>query len=50
VEENKFHFAIVKTQVTPNLELQVESILDEIQMAFADEIGSPGGDKPSLEF
>jgi hypothetical protein len=46
VEEQKFHFGIVKTHVTPNLEVQVADIMEEMQLAFSDEIGSPGGRYP----
>ncbi|KAF2109357.1 cytochrome P450 [Lophiotrema nucula] len=46
VEEQKFHFAIVKSHVTPNLEVQVTDIMDEMQRAFADEIGSPKEFRP----
>ena len=40
VEANKFHLATIKTSLTPNLGLKVGDILDEVELAFADEIGA----------
>lgn len=47
VEENKFHFHIIKTHLTPSLELKINELLDEISLVFAEEIGHPAG-KPFL--
>jgi hypothetical protein len=43
VESNKFHLATIKTALTPNLGLKIDEILDEIKLAFADEIGVSKG-------
>ncbi|OKP10855.1 Ent-kaurene oxidase [Penicillium subrubescens] len=43
VEENKFHFHIIKTHLTPSLELKISDLLDEISLVFAEEIGRPAG-------
>ena len=44
VEEKKFHFGIIKSHLTPQLDLKVHDILDEIALAFGDEIGHPAGE------
>ncbi|KAJ6025258.1 hypothetical protein N7444_012937 [Penicillium canescens] len=41
VETEKFHFHIVKTHLTPNLENKIDDIRDEIKLSFGDEIGNP---------
>ena len=38
VEANKFHLATIKTTLTPNLGLKIGDVLDEIELAFADEV------------
>ena len=52
VESNKFHLATIKTVMTPNLGLKIGDILEEIELAFADEIapsaGKTGRPFPSL--
>ncbi|KAL2818237.1 cytochrome P450 [Aspergillus cavernicola] len=40
-DAKKFHFHIVKTHLTPNLENKIDEIRDEIQLSFGDEIGNP---------
>ena len=46
MEENKFHLTTIKTSLTPNLGLKAGDILDEIQLAFADEVGAPSEWQP----
>jgi cytochrome P450 len=46
VEAEKFHFHIVKTHLTPNLENKIDDIRDEIKLSFGDEIGNPTGEIP----
>ncbi|KAL2696029.1 hypothetical protein AAEP93_003329 [Penicillium crustosum] len=41
VEAEKFHFHIVKTHLTPNLENKIDDLRDEIKLSFGDEIGNP---------
>lgn len=43
VEANKFHLTTIKTAMTPNLELKIHDILNEIELAFRDEIGVSEG-------
>ncbi|KAL2802403.1 cytochrome P450 [Aspergillus granulosus] len=45
-DANKFHFHIIKTQLTPNLELKIGDLLDEISLVFDQEIGCPADWKP----
>lgn len=46
VEAEKFHFHIVKTHLTPNLENKIDDLRDEIKLSFGDEIGNPTGEIP----
>ncbi|KAI9801587.1 MAG: hypothetical protein M1825_003266 [Sarcosagium campestre] len=46
VEANKFHLVTIKTALTPNLGLKIDDIRDEIELAFADEIGVSEDWKP----
>ncbi|GAQ10181.1 fumitremorgin C monooxygenase [Aspergillus lentulus] len=46
VEANKFHFRIIKTDLTPSLELKINDLLDEISLVFQQEIGTPADWKP----
>ncbi|KAI9930677.1 hypothetical protein MW887_011432 [Aspergillus wentii] len=41
VETHKFHFHIVKTHLTPNLEHKIDDLREEISLSFSDEIGNP---------
>ncbi|KAF2766235.1 cytochrome P450 [Teratosphaeria nubilosa] len=41
VQENKFHLHTVRTHLTPNLESTIHDLVEEIQLAFQDEIGAP---------
>lgn len=43
VEEDKFHFHLIKTHLTPGLELKINDLLEEIELVFRDEIGVPEG-------
>jgi hypothetical protein len=43
VEADKFHFHLIKTHLTPNLEHKIGDLLDEINLAFDQEIGRPEG-------
>jgi hypothetical protein len=43
VEEDKFHFHIIKSHLTPSLELKIKDLLDEIGLVFGEEIGRPAG-------
>ncbi|KAL4865956.1 hypothetical protein BDV12DRAFT_210778 [Aspergillus spectabilis] len=46
VEANKFHFHIIKTHLTPSLELKIRELLDEIGLVSGEEIGRPADWKP----
>jgi hypothetical protein len=48
VEAKKFHFHIVKTHLTPNLESKIDDLRDEIRLSFGDEIGNPTGKIPEI--
>ncbi|KAL2859609.1 cytochrome P450 [Aspergillus pseudodeflectus] len=46
VAANDFHFHLIKTHLTPNLEHKIGDLLDEINLAFDQEIGRPEDWKP----
>ncbi|KAL2867848.1 cytochrome P450 [Aspergillus lucknowensis] len=45
-DADKFHLHLVKTHLTPNLELKIDDLRNEISLAFEQEIGAPVDWKP----
>lgn len=43
VEEHKFHFHAIKTHLTPSLERKINDLLEEVALAFQQEVGTPTG-------
>ncbi|KAH9825743.1 Cytochrome-P450 monooxygenase [Teratosphaeria destructans] len=41
VQENKFHLHTVRTHLTPSLDSTIDDLVEEIQLALQDEIGTP---------